>query len=104
MKNSSLSATHPPLPKLEKPPDTTEVMMMSRPTLFFADAPEITDQAANDILEFLFEFTTAFENKYYAQLIRYDQEQEVHREEQRALHLEQHCLKTAEIDDELPDF
>lgn len=39
---------------------------MTQPTLWFDTAPEISDQAAHDILGFLYELITAFENKYYA--------------------------------------
>ena len=38
--------------------------------LWFADAPELTPDAAFEILGFLYEFVNAFENRYANQLRR----------------------------------
>jgi len=42
----------------------------------FLDPPDLSDQAATEMLDFLYEFTTAFECQYAAQLRRYYQELE----------------------------
>jgi ABC-type Zn2+ transport system substrate-binding protein/surface adhesin len=76
---------------------------MTQPTLWFDTAPEISDQAAHDILGFLYELITAFENKYYAQLNRYDQQREDHCQELRTQFLEKQQDLFAELHD-LPDF
>ena len=40
------------------------------PSLWLAK-PELSDEAAAQLLDFLYEITTAFENAYFAQLHRY---------------------------------
>ena len=40
----------------------------------FVDPPDLSDETASEILDFLYELTTAFENHYAAQLRRYYQE------------------------------
>ncbi len=77
---------------------------MTRHPLFFEQAPELTDQATIDILAFLYELLTAFENKYYAQLARYDQQRESEWRELQSEHQEKQLDLFADFDDELPDF
>lgn len=47
---------------------------MNLQSLLFVDPPDLSDQSASEILDFLYEITTAFENHYAAQLRRYYQE------------------------------
>jgi hypothetical protein len=47
---------------------------MNPQSLLFLDPPDLSDEAASEMLDFLYEFTTAFENQYIAQLRRYCQE------------------------------
>ena len=47
---------------------------MNLPSLLFVDPPDLSDETASEILDFLYELTTAFENHYAAQLRRYYQE------------------------------
>ena len=47
---------------------------MNHPSLLFVDPPDLSDQSASEILDFLYELTNAFENHYAAQLRRYYQE------------------------------
>ena len=47
---------------------------MSQQSLLFVDTPELSDKTASEMLDFLYELTTAFENQYAAQLRRYYQE------------------------------
>ena len=37
----------------------------------FVDPPDLSDESATEMLDFLYELTTAFENHYAAQLRRY---------------------------------
>ena len=46
---------------------------MNHPSLLFVDPPELSDKTASEMLDFLYELTTAFENHYAAQLRRYYQ-------------------------------
>lgn len=46
---------------------------MNTHSLMFADPPELSDENAAQILEFLYELATAFENQYTVQLRRYYQ-------------------------------
>ena len=46
---------------------------MNHPSLLFVDPPELADKTASEMLDFLYELTTAFENHYTAQLRRYYQ-------------------------------
>ena len=59
-------------------------------------APNLTDETAVEIIDFLHELTTAMENHYYGQLYRYEQ---MRREEQN-----QPDLFDSFEDDLLPDF
>ena len=43
---------------------------MNLRSLMFVDPPHLSDETASDILDFLFELTTAFENHYAVQLRR----------------------------------
>ena len=47
---------------------------MNLQSLLFIDPPELADKTASEMLDFLYELTTAFENHYAAQLRRYYQE------------------------------
>ena len=47
---------------------------MNLPSLLFVDPPDLSDETASEMLDFLYELTTAFENHYAAQLRRYYQE------------------------------
>jgi len=47
---------------------------MNHHSLLFVDPPDLSDETASEILDFLYELTTAFENHYAAQLRRYYQE------------------------------
>ena len=47
---------------------------MNLQSLLFVDPPDLSDETASEILDFLYELTTAFENHYAAQLRRYYQE------------------------------
>lgn len=40
-------------------------------SLLFVEPPELSDKTATDMLDFLYQLTTAFENHYAAQLRRY---------------------------------
>ena len=77
---------------------------MDRPSLLFADAPDLTDEAASGILDFLYEVTTAFENRYYAQLTRHGQQCEALWLDLQAQHEEKQQDLFVEFDDDLPDF
>ena len=77
---------------------------MTKSPLCFDKAPDISDQAAHDILGFLYELITAFENQYYAQLKRYDQERENEWQALRTPFLERQQDLFAEIDNDSPDF
>jgi hypothetical protein len=64
--------------------------------LCLATAPNLTDDAAAEVIEFLHELTTAMENHYYAQL---------HRRQQMLDENQQHPdLFDSFEDDELPNF
>ena len=47
---------------------------MNHPSLLLVDPPELSDKTASEMLDFLYELTTAFENHSAAQLRRYYQE------------------------------
>jgi hypothetical protein len=49
---------------------------MNLQSLLFVDPPDLSDETASEILDFLYELTTAFENHYAAQLRRYRYYQE----------------------------
>ena len=44
---------------------------MSEIPLILNDPPELSDEAASQLLDLLYELTTAFENHYFHQLRRY---------------------------------
>ncbi len=46
---------------------------MNTPYLLPDDPPQLSDQAASEILDFLYEMVNAFENQYAQQLRRYQQ-------------------------------
>ena len=47
---------------------------MNLQSLLFIDPPDLSDKTASEMLDFLYELTTAFENHYAAQLQRYYQD------------------------------
>lgn len=49
---------------------------MNPKSLFLADPPELSDEAASEMLDFLYNLITAFENHYANQLPRYHQDAE----------------------------
>ena len=66
---------------------------MNFQSLMFVDPPELSDKTAIEMLDFLYELTTAFENHYAAQLrLHY---QEIDRSQQDLFE---------EFNDELPYF
>ena len=83
---------------------TQKEITVDRPSLFFADAPDLTDEAASGILDFLYEVTTAFENRYYAQLKRHDQQCAAVWLDLQAQHEKKQQDLFVEFDDDLPDF
>ena len=46
---------------------------MNLQSLLFVDPPDLSDETASEILDFLYELTVAFENHYGHQLRRYYQ-------------------------------
>lgn len=46
---------------------------MDSAPLILTDLPELTDESAGQLLDFLNSFVDAFENRYYTQLRRYYQ-------------------------------
>jgi len=66
---------------------------MNLQSLLFVDPPDLSDKSATEMLDFLYELTTAFENHYAAQLrLHY---QEIDRSQQDLFE---------EFNDELPYF
>ena len=47
--------------------------MNNLPSFMLIDPPELSDQAASEMLDFLYEFISAFENHYVNQLRRHHQ-------------------------------
>ncbi len=66
---------------------------MNLQSLMFVDPPELSDKTAIEMLDFLYQLTTAFENHYAAQLRR--GYQEVDRSQQDLFE---------DFNDELPTF
>ena len=66
---------------------------MNPQSLLFVDPPNLSDKAASEMLDLLYELTAAFENHYAAQLHRYYQEGD--RSEQDLFE---------DLNDELPPF
>ncbi len=50
---------------------------MDSPTLILTDLPELSDESAGQLIEFLYAFVNAYENRYRDQLSRYYQSLEV---------------------------
>ena len=66
---------------------------MSTPSLMLVEPPELNDETASEMLDFLYQIVNAFENQYRNQLLRHHQPTE----------LPQPDL-FEEFDDELPTF
>ncbi len=49
---------------------------MNTLSLLFLDPPDLSDEAASQMLDFLYDITAAFESQYIAQVIRYHQTRE----------------------------
>ena len=69
---------------------------MMTPSLKLPDPPELADETASEVLEFLYQLLSAFENQYANQLRRYH-----HPTELPQLDL---CEDLDDLDDELPPF
>ncbi len=50
---------------------------MDSPSMILTDLPELSDESAGQLLEFLYTFVNEFENRYRDQLSRYYQSLEV---------------------------
>jgi hypothetical protein len=68
---------------------------MNLQSLLFVDPPNLSDETASEMLDFLYELTTAFENHYAAQLLRY------YRGGDRS---QQELFENEDFNDELPPF
>lgn len=68
---------------------------MNLQSLLFVDPPDLSDETASEMLDFLYELTTAFENHYAAQLLRY------YREGDRS---QQDLFENEDFNDDLPTF
>ena len=68
---------------------------MDTQSLLFVNPPELSDETASEMLDFLYALTTAFENHYAAQLLRY------YREGDRS---QQDLFEDVDFNDELPTF
>ena len=66
---------------------------MKPASLMLADPPELSDETVSEVLDFLYQLTTAFENQYANQLRRYYQSIEPPQPD-----------LFEDFDDELPDF
>jgi FKBP-type peptidyl-prolyl cis-trans isomerase (trigger factor) len=66
---------------------------MNTPSLMLVESPELDDETASEMLDFLYQLVNAFENQYGNQLRRHQQSAE----------LPQPDL-FEEFDDELPNF
>ena len=66
---------------------------MNKPSLMLIESPELDDETASEMLDFLYQLINAFENQYRDQLQRHHQSTE----------LAQPDL-FEEFDDELPTF
>jgi hypothetical protein len=44
---------------------------MYPPSLLFLDPPDLSDESASQMLDFLYQITAAFESQYIAQIKRY---------------------------------
>ena len=68
---------------------------MDTQSLLFVNPPELSDKTASEMLDFLYALTTAFENHYAAQLLRY------YREGDRS---QQDLFEDEDFNDKLPTF
>ncbi|GBE10008.1 hypothetical protein BMS3Abin12_00560 [bacterium BMS3Abin12] len=68
---------------------------MNPQSLLFVDPPDLADETASAMLDPLYQLTTAFENHYAAQLLRYYREED---QSQRDL------FENETSNDELPTF
>ena len=68
---------------------------MDTQSLLFVNPPDLSDKTASEMLDFLYALTTAFENHYAAQLLRY------YREGDRS---QQDLFEDVDFNDELPTF
>ena len=68
---------------------------MNLQSLRFVDPPDLADETASAMLDPLYQLTTAFENHYAAQLLRYYREED---QSQRDL------FENETFNDELPTF
>lgn len=68
---------------------------MNPQSLRFVDPPDLADETASAMLDPLYQLTTAFENHYAAQLLRYYREED---QSQRDL------FENAAFNDESPTF
>jgi recombinational DNA repair protein (RecF pathway) len=66
---------------------------MNTPSLMLVEPPELADETASEMLDFLYQLVNAFENQYRNQLLRHHQSTE----------LPQPDL-FEDFDDELPTF
>jgi hypothetical protein len=66
---------------------------MKPASLMLADPPELSDETVSEVLDFLYQLTTALENQYANQLRRYYQSSEPPQPD-----------LFEDFDDELPDF
>ncbi len=69
---------------------------MNPQSLLFVEPPELADKTASEMLDFLYQLTSAFENHYAAQLRRYYQQGD---QSQPDLFEDR-----SDFNDELPDF
>ncbi len=69
---------------------------MNPQSLLFVEPPELSDKTASEMLDFLYQLTTAFENHYAAQLRRYYQQVDQSQADLLA--------DSGDFNDELPDF
>jgi hypothetical protein len=85
--------------------------LSSLQSLLFVDPPELSDQTASEILDFLYQLSTAFENHYADQLRRYYQTLETDPSQQQNLfeHGNQESEQSPDVmiegfDDDWPPF
>mgnify|MGYP000034159713 CR=1 FL=1 len=66
---------------------------MNTPSLMLVEPPELADETASEMLDFLYQLVNAFENQYRVQLRRYYQSNELAQQD-----------LFEDFDDELPTF
>ena len=69
---------------------------MDTPSLILADPPELSAETASEMLDFLYQLVTAFENQYANQLRQYQHSAEPPESDR--------CEDFKGFDDELPAF